>query len=220
MMPNYWPCRSVLRWMSVFRNREIRNMVLLSTFGLLLTCYLFWISLYVWCVYDWKNYCMCYLYTQMSQIDCFRRVHKILRWIGSSDFIERLNVFSDEFHVLNANQAGFRKEYSTVDNLFSIHMLFELLRLKKSFIVCSLILRKCFIMSGEKHYGLSFYLIISIAKCMTLLIICTAKSSQELYIITKFPTFLTLEMVSDREKIFQLSCSPFTWLIFLIFQNC
>ena len=37
-----------------------------------------------------------------------------------------------------------------------------------------------------------------------------AKSSQELYIITNFSTFLTVEMVSDREKICQLSCSPFT----------
>ena len=44
---------------------------------------------------------------------------------------ERLNVFSDEFDVLNENQVGFRKEYSTVDNLFSIYMLFELLRMKK-----------------------------------------------------------------------------------------
>ena len=26
------------------------------------------------------------LYTQTSQIYCFRRVHKILRWIGSGDF--------------------------------------------------------------------------------------------------------------------------------------
>ena len=85
-MPNYWPRRCVLRWMSVVRNHEIRNMVLLSTFSLLLTCFLFWISLWVWYVYDWKNYCIGYLYTQTSQIDCFRLVHKILRWIGSSDF--------------------------------------------------------------------------------------------------------------------------------------
>ena len=64
----------------------------------------------------------------------------------------RFNVFSDEFDVLNENQAGFRKEYSSVDNLFSIHMLLELLRMKKiSFIVCLLILRKDLIMSGEKH---------------------------------------------------------------------
>ena len=33
-----------------------------------------------------KNYCICYFYTQMSQIDCIRRVNKILRWNGSSYF--------------------------------------------------------------------------------------------------------------------------------------
>ena len=33
-----------------------------------------------------KNYCIVYLYTQTSQIDYFQRVHKILRWIGCSDF--------------------------------------------------------------------------------------------------------------------------------------
>ena len=49
---------------------------------------------------------------------------------------ERLNVFSDEFDVLNENQVGFRKEYFTVDNLFSIYMLFELLRMKKKKLYC------------------------------------------------------------------------------------
>ena len=43
-MPNYWASRSVLSWMSEVWNSEIRNMVLLSTFGLLFTCFLFWIS--------------------------------------------------------------------------------------------------------------------------------------------------------------------------------
>ena len=33
-----------------------------------------------------KNYCIIYLYAQTSQIDCFRSVHKILRWIGSTNF--------------------------------------------------------------------------------------------------------------------------------------
>ena len=36
---------------------------------------------------------------------------------------ERLKVFSDEFNVLNENQVGFRKECSTVDNLFSIYVI-------------------------------------------------------------------------------------------------
>ena len=32
-----------------------------------------------------------YLYTQTRRIDCFRRVHKILRWIGSSDLNCKIN---------------------------------------------------------------------------------------------------------------------------------
>ena len=70
-MPNNWLSRSVLPWMSVVQNCEIWITVLLSTFRLLLTYFLFWISLHVWCVYYWKNYCIGYLYTQTSQIDCF-----------------------------------------------------------------------------------------------------------------------------------------------------
>ena len=81
LMPNYWSSRSVLRWMSVSRNREIRNMVLPSTFGLI--PFTFFV---VFCAYDLKTYCIVDLYTQTSQIDCFRRVHKILLWIVSSDF--------------------------------------------------------------------------------------------------------------------------------------
>ena len=45
-MPNYWPSRSVLRWMSVVRNREIRNM----------WCYL------VLSVYCWHVFCFGFLY--------------------------------------------------------------------------------------------------------------------------------------------------------------
>ena len=54
----------------------------------------------------------------------------------TSIFNERLNVFSDEFDLLNENQVGFRKEYSTVDNLFLIYMLFDLLRMKKKKLYC------------------------------------------------------------------------------------
>ena len=45
----------------------------------------FFISLM--CVWLEKNYCIVYLYTQMSQIDYFHCVNKILWWIGSSNFI-------------------------------------------------------------------------------------------------------------------------------------
>ena len=54
-MPNLWPSRSVLRWMSVVRNLEIRNMVLLTTFDLLWHVFVlkFFISLI--CVWLRKN---------------------------------------------------------------------------------------------------------------------------------------------------------------------
>ena len=51
----------------------------------------------------------------------------------------RLNTFSDEFLLLNENQTGFRKKYSTLDNTFVIHGLFELLKLKKKKLFCAFI---------------------------------------------------------------------------------
>ena len=50
----------------------------------------FWLTVDLFLVLDFfgvcmieKNYPFIYLYTQTSQTNCFRRVHKILRWIGS-----------------------------------------------------------------------------------------------------------------------------------------
>ena len=56
-------------------------MVLLSSFGLLLTWVFFIVFLYKFdvCMIEKKTHCIGLLYTQTSQIDCFRRVHKILR---------------------------------------------------------------------------------------------------------------------------------------------
>lgn len=48
-----------------------------------------------------------------------------------------LNIFSDKCGILYENKAEFRKDYSTIDNIFSIHILFELIKVKKkSFTVC------------------------------------------------------------------------------------
>lgn len=44
---------------------------------------------------------------------------------------------------------------------------------------------------------------------MTLLIICTAKAYQELHIITILKFFSIVNIMSDRVKIYQFSCSPF-----------
>ena len=39
---------------------------------------------------------------------------------------ERLNAYLDEFSLNNESQIGFRHGYSTNDNIFSLHSLFEL----------------------------------------------------------------------------------------------
>ena len=57
---------------------------------------------------------------------------------------ERLNKFSDDFFILSENQTGFRKGYSTIDNLFIVHSFFEILKKKK---------KKCNI--GEMDCGIS-----------------------------------------------------------------
>ena len=46
---------------------------------------------------------------------------------------ERLNKFSDDFLILCENQTGFRKSYSTMDNLFIVHSFFEILKMKKMY---------------------------------------------------------------------------------------
>ena len=52
---------------------------------------------------------------------------------------DRLNSFSDQFKILHENQTGFRKKYSTLDNIFTIHLLFELLKLRKKKMFCAFI---------------------------------------------------------------------------------
>lgn len=52
---------------------------------------------------------------------------------------ERLSKFSDEFLIINENQCGFRKDYSTTDNLFTLYAFFELLSKKKKKLYCAFI---------------------------------------------------------------------------------
>ena len=44
---------------------------------------------------------------------------------------KRLGDYLETFLLLNENQSGFRKGYSTVDSIFTLHLLFELIRQKK-----------------------------------------------------------------------------------------
>ena len=49
----------------------------------------------------------------------------------------RLQEFANEFNLLEENQTGFRKNYSTIDNVFSLHALLELMsRNKKKNVLC------------------------------------------------------------------------------------
>ena len=52
---------------------------------------------------------------------------------------ERLNCFLTENCILEENQAGFRKHYSTSDHIFLLHSLFELLKLQKKKMFCAFV---------------------------------------------------------------------------------
>jgi len=39
-------------------------------------------------------------------------------------FTERLNIYSDNFLILNENQCGFRQGYCTMDNNFTLYAFF------------------------------------------------------------------------------------------------
>ena len=73
---------------------------------------------------------------------------------------DRLTKFSDDFSVIYNNQSGFRKNYSTVDNIFILHILFEFMKnkkRKKNFFVPSLTLPRLLIQCGEMVYGTSLF---------------------------------------------------------------
>jgi hypothetical protein len=57
----------------------------------------------------------------------------------TSVLYNRLNIFSDEFLLLNENQTILRKTFSTLDNTFVIHGNFELLKLRKRKVFCAFI---------------------------------------------------------------------------------
>ena len=51
----------------------------------------------------------------------------------------RLNIFLEENSILNETQCGFRKSYSTLDNIFVIHAIVEYLRVRKLKVYCAFI---------------------------------------------------------------------------------
>jgi hypothetical protein len=51
----------------------------------------------------------------------------------------RLNKFSEDYCLICENQGGFRKGYSTIDNLFVIYMLIYIMKNKKKKLYCAFI---------------------------------------------------------------------------------
>jgi hypothetical protein len=63
---------------------------------------------------------------------------------------ERLRVFSEEVVLLEENQFGFRKSYSTRDSIFTLFSFFEILKVKRrNYFVRLSTLRRRLTLSGE-----------------------------------------------------------------------
>lgn len=57
----------------------------------------------------------------------------------------RLTLFLEEYHIINEIQAGFRKEYSTMDHVLTLHLLLEYMKMKNKTIFCGFMdLRKAY----------------------------------------------------------------------------
>ena len=63
-------------------------------------------------------------YRPITIVSCFGKLF-------TSVLNNRSNKFSDQYHVILENQGGFRKGYSTNDNLFILHILIHIMKKKK-----------------------------------------------------------------------------------------
>jgi small basic protein len=73
----------------------------------------------------------------------------------------RLNLFANEVTLIHENQAGFRKEYSTIDNIFVLHVLIELYFSFGKKLFCTFIdFREALIRSVDLTCGKNFNLVI------------------------------------------------------------
>lgn len=57
----------------------------------------------------------------------------------TSILFKRLSNFVEQYEILCENQTGFRKHYSTIDNMFVLYSLFDILRMKKKKLYCAFI---------------------------------------------------------------------------------
>ena len=79
-------------------------------------------------------------YRPISLLSCFG---KLFTHILNS----RLNLYAEKSNLINGNQAGFRKNHSTVDNLFILKSLIDLVQSDKKKLYC------CFIDSWPRGVG-------------------------------------------------------------------
>ena len=68
-------------------------------------------------------------YRPITIVSCFGKLF-------TSVLNERLQMFSERFSLICENQAGFRKDYSTIDNIFLLHTLISLSNLYKKKMYC------------------------------------------------------------------------------------
>jgi len=85
-------------------------------------------------------------YRPITPLSCIRK-------ISTSLLDDRLNVYFEQFTIVNENQAGFKHGYSTTDHMFSVYALFELLCVKKkNFTVLLSISKRRLILFKKIHY--------------------------------------------------------------------
>ena len=72
--------------------------------------------------------------------------------------LTRLNVFSEKCSIMNENQSGFRKGYSTINNMFVLYAIFELLKLKKKKLFVTFVdFEKALIRYGGMVYAVNYF---------------------------------------------------------------
>ncbi len=77
----------------------------------------------------------------VNNVDNYRGI-TLLSCIGklfTSVLNNRLNVFCDLFNVIDENQAGFRKSYSTTDHIFLVKSLIDLFKFQKKRLFCAFV---------------------------------------------------------------------------------
>ncbi|MES9882143.1 MAG: reverse transcriptase family protein [Sedimenticola sp.] len=71
-------------------------------------------------------------YRPITLVSCFGKLF-------TSILNKRLNTFLEHEQILNENQAGFRKHYSTTDHIFVLYVMTELLKTRKQKLFCTFI---------------------------------------------------------------------------------